>query len=94
MVVLAPRRPANEPTSLPKPSRYAQGRLPVLAPLYGPAVRCKLDLSKWRVVLRFCIRPLHGAIVLLAIMDTQLLRPVNERLKKIQDPTCTTGKVN
>jgi hypothetical protein len=24
-------RPANEPTSLPKPSRYAQGRLPVLA---------------------------------------------------------------
>ena len=32
-------------------------------------VRCKLDLNKWRVVLRFCIRPLHGAIVLLAIMD-------------------------
>jgi hypothetical protein len=24
-------RPANEPTNLPKPSRYAQGRLPVLA---------------------------------------------------------------
>jgi hypothetical protein len=41
----------------------------MLAPLYGPAVRCKLDLNKWRVVLRFCIRPLHGAIVLLAIMD-------------------------
>jgi hypothetical protein len=42
---------------------------PFMALLYGPAVRCKLDLNKWRVVLRFCIRPLHGAIVLLAIMD-------------------------
>jgi hypothetical protein len=42
---------------------------PLLARLYGPAVRCKPDLSKWRVVLRFCIRPLHGAFVLLAIMD-------------------------
>ena len=40
-----------------------------LAPLYGPALRCKLDLNKCRVVLRFCIWPLHGAIVLLAIMD-------------------------
>ena len=32
----------------------------------------KLDLNKlnkWRVVLRFCIRPLHGAIVLRAITD-------------------------
>ena len=44
-------------------------RCQLVAPLYGPAVRCKLDLNKWRVVLRFCIRPLHGAIVLLAIMD-------------------------
>ena len=34
-----------------------------------PAVRCKPDLNKWRVVLRLCIRPLHGAFVLLAIMD-------------------------
>ena len=41
----------------------------MLALLYGPAVRCKSDLNKWRVVLRFCIRPLHGAFVLLAIMD-------------------------
>ena len=40
-----------------------------LAPLYGPALRCKLDLNKWTVVLRFCIWPLHGAIVHLAIMD-------------------------
>jgi hypothetical protein len=40
-----------------------------MALLYGPAVRCKLDLNKWRVVWRFCIRPLNGAIVLLAIMD-------------------------
>ena len=46
------------------------GGLPKLAPLYGPAVRCKLDLMIWRrLVLRFCIRPLNGAFVLLAIMD-------------------------
>jgi hypothetical protein len=25
-----------------------------LAPLYGSALRCKLALNKWRVVLRFC----------------------------------------
>ena len=38
--------------------------------VYGPAVRCKLNLIKWRgLVLRICIRPLHGAFVLLAIMD-------------------------
>ena len=42
---------------------------PEMAHLYGPAVRCKPDLNKWRVVLRLCIRPLHGAFVLLAIMD-------------------------
>jgi hypothetical protein len=42
----------------------------LVAPLYGPAVRCKLDLMIWRrLVLRFCIRPLNGAFVLLAIMD-------------------------
>jgi hypothetical protein len=41
-----------------------------MAHLYGPAVRCKPNLSKWRgLVLRICIRPLHGAFVLLAIMD-------------------------
>jgi len=34
------------------------------------AVRCKPDVNKWRgLVLRICIRPLHGAFVLLAIMD-------------------------
>jgi hypothetical protein len=41
-----------------------------LTPLYGPAVRCKPNVNKWRgLVLRICIRPLHGAFVLLAIMD-------------------------
>jgi hypothetical protein len=44
-----------------------------MALLYGPAVRCKPDVNKWRVVLRFCIRPLLGAIVLLAIMDIRAL---------------------
>ena len=39
-------------------SRWA---FPSLTLLYGPAVRCK--------PLRICIRPLHGAFVLLAIMD-------------------------
>jgi len=43
--------------------------LSLMALLYGPAVRCKPDFNKRRVVLRFCIRPLHGAFVLLAIMD-------------------------
>src|ERR1700722_2246826 len=38
--------------------------------LYGPAVRCKPKVKKWRgLVLGICIRPLHGAFVLLAIMD-------------------------
>jgi hypothetical protein len=38
--------------------------------LYGPAVRCKPNVKKWRaLVLRICIRPLHEAFVLLAIMD-------------------------
>ncbi len=41
-----------------------------LTHLYGPAVRCKPNVNKWRwLVLRICIRPLHGAFVLLAIMD-------------------------
>ena len=38
--------------------------------LYGPAARCKPksdDLEK--LVLRFCIRPIDGALELLAIMD-------------------------
>jgi hypothetical protein len=44
--------------------------VPLMAPLYGPAVRCKLDMMIWRwLVLRFCIRPLNGALLLLAIMD-------------------------
>ena len=35
-------------------------------------MRCKLDLMIWRrLVLRFCIRPLNGAFVLLAIMDSR-----------------------
>ena len=38
--------------------------------MYGPAVRCKPNVKKWRgLVLRICIRPLHGAVMLLAIMD-------------------------
>jgi hypothetical protein len=42
----------------------------LLTQLYGPAVRCKPNVNKWRgLVLRICIRPLHGAFVLLAIMD-------------------------
>ena len=42
----------------------------LLTHLYGPAVRCKPKVKKWRgLVLRICIRPLHGAFVLLAIMD-------------------------
>ena len=42
----------------------------LLTHLYGPAVRCKPNVNKWRgLVLRICIRPLHGAFVLLAIMD-------------------------
>ncbi|SHK66578.1 hypothetical protein SAMN05444321_0246 [Bradyrhizobium lablabi] len=45
-----------------KPTRLTQ--------LYGPAVRCKPNVNKWRgLVLRICIRPLHGAFMLLAIMD-------------------------
>jgi hypothetical protein len=41
-----------------------------MAQLYGPAVRCKLDLMDLEmIVLRFCIRPLLGAASLLAIMD-------------------------
>jgi hypothetical protein len=42
----------------------------LLTQLYGPAVRCKPNVKKWRgLVLRICIRPLHGAVELLAIMD-------------------------
>ena len=38
--------------------------------LYGPAARCKPKMMIWRtLVLRFCIRPVDGAIELLAIMD-------------------------
>src|SRR6202011_2123284 len=41
-----------------------------LTHMYGPAVRCKPNVNKWRgLVLRICIRPLHGAFMLLAIMD-------------------------
>jgi hypothetical protein len=44
------------------------GTLPTLTHLYGPAVRCKPEVNKWRgLVLRICIRPLHGAFVLLPI---------------------------
>src|SRR5260370_9342910 len=46
------------------------GAFQLLTQLYGPAVRCKPNVKKWRgLVLRICIRPLHGAFVLLAIMD-------------------------
>jgi len=48
-----------------------------LARLYGPAVRCKSDLRIWRrLVLRFCIRPLNGTFVFLAIMDIRA-RPIS-----------------
>jgi hypothetical protein len=59
-----------------------------LAPLYGPALRCKLDLNKCRVVLRFSIWPLHEAIVLLAIMDKVLCLPSCK-----SDLCCRTGAV-
>jgi len=42
----------------------------LLALLYGPAARCKSKVMIWRSwVLRFCIRPLNGTFVFLAIMD-------------------------
>jgi hypothetical protein len=47
----------------------SQRVFPLLTQLYGPAVRCKSDVSDGRVVLRICIRPVNGAIELLAIMD-------------------------
>src|SRR6202046_2646504 len=41
-----------------------------LAHLYGPAARCKPKMMIWgKLVLRFCIRPIAGAVELLAIMD-------------------------
>src|SRR6516164_3007662 len=41
-----------------------------MAHLYGPAARCKPKVMIWRSwVLRFCIRPLSGTFVFLAIMD-------------------------
>ena len=43
---------------------------PEVALLYGPAARCKPKMMIWgKLVLRFCIRPIDGAIELLAIMD-------------------------
>jgi hypothetical protein len=45
--------------------------------LYGPAARCKPKMMIWRtLVLRFCIRPVDGAIELLAIMDIRA-RPIS-----------------
>jgi hypothetical protein len=42
----------------------------LLALLYGPAARCKPKVMIWRSwVCRFCIRPLNGTFVFLAIMD-------------------------
>src|SRR5260370_389194 len=41
---------------------------PDLPQMWLLTVRCKPNVSKWRgLVLRICIRPLHGAFVLLAI---------------------------
>ena len=41
-----------------------------MALLYGPAARCKPKIRVWRrLVLRICIRPIDGALKLLAIMD-------------------------
>jgi hypothetical protein len=55
-----------------KGGRYRNAMLSpdLLTLLYGPAVRCKPNVNKWRgLVLRICIRPLHGAFGLLAITD-------------------------
>ena len=59
----APTKTANVKKVLanPEPSR---------ARLYGPAVRCKLDLAIWRqLVWLICIRPFEGSVLLPAIMD-------------------------
>ena len=41
----------------PPPRATVQRESPQVARLYGPAVRCKSDLTIWRrLVLRFCIR--------------------------------------
>ena len=45
-----------------------------LARLYGPAARCKPKMMiGGKLVLRFCIRPIAGAVELLAIMDIRAL---------------------
>ena len=63
-----------------KLGRPRQGQGLSLARLYGPAVRCKLNLMIWRrLVLRFCIRPLNGAFVLLAIMISAHIRSHSEK---------------
>jgi hypothetical protein len=73
--VAGPKQTFGKPTPMSASGGRAdagRGRrgFPLLTHLYGPAVRCKPNLSKWRgLVLRICIRPLHRAFVLLAIMD-------------------------
>src|SRR5260370_16193255 len=77
--------PLQRPNTLMQLSRSSVLELPLatrgraihLARLYGPAVRCKSDLRIWRrLVLRFCIRPLNGTFVFLAIMDIRA-RPIS-----------------
>ena len=61
---------ALEP-SLPRNSCFLLRCMsPEMAHLYGPAARCKPKMTIRRcLVLRFCIRPLNGTFVFLAIMD-------------------------
>ena len=46
--LLCEARPVPDPNGLNCPSEPALRRLLHLAHLYGPAVRCKLDLVIWR----------------------------------------------
>ena len=44
--------------------------------MYGSVARCKPKMMIWRLVLRFCIRPVDEAFLLLAIMDIRA-RPIS-----------------
>src|SRR5215471_16451063 len=64
----------SEPPSLARPIWRATGATGGGGHLYGPAARCKPKVMIWRSwVLRFCIRPLNGTFVFLAIMDIRAL---------------------
>ena len=83
-LLLAPLRQADRAGRGPligvERKSSADGEIDVIDPMYGPAVRCKPNVNKRRaLVLRICIRPLHGAFVLLAIMDSPHYAPAPSR---------------